>query len=80
MQRITRYALLLRQILHYTPKSHRDYDSSMIALQMSEETLEQINCAIKLRQSIVNVDRITKMVDLTIPSEVSLETNGFLFC
>lgn len=71
MQRITRYALLLRQILHYTPKTHRHYDPSMIALQMSEELLEQINHAIKLRQSILNVERIIKMVDLEIPSEVS---------
>ena len=70
MQRITRYALLLRQILHYTPKLHREYDSSMIALQMSEEFLDHINNAIKLRQSILNIDRIVKTVDLEIPSEV----------
>lgn len=69
MQRITRYALLLRQILHYTPKPHREYDSSMIALQMSEEFLDHINNAIKLRQSILNIDRIVKTVDLEIPSE-----------
>ena len=70
MQRITRYALLLRQILHYTPEIHHEYDSTSIALQMCEELLDQINTSIKLRQSVLNIERITNMVDLELPNEV----------
>lgn len=72
MQRITRYSLLLRQILHYTAKDHPHYDASLISLQMSEEFLEEVNLAIKLKQSISNINRIIKTVDLDIPSEVML--------
>ena len=71
MQRITRYALLLRQILHYTSKTHHQYDSYVIALQLAEEFLDEINGAIKSRQSIGNIERIIKLVDLSIPSEVN---------
>ncbi|KAJ3337239.1 Intersectin 1 (SH3 domain protein), partial [Kappamyces sp. JEL0680] len=72
MQRITRYSLLLRQILHYTAKTHPEYDATLIALQLSEEFLDQINNAIKEAQSIVNIERISKLVDLEIPSELDL--------
>jgi hypothetical protein len=71
MQRITRYSLLLRQILHYTTKEHPHYDACLISLQMSEEFLDEVNWAIKLKQSKSNINRITKTVDLDIPTEVS---------
>ena len=70
MQRVTRYALLLRQILHYTPEIHPEYDSTVIASQLSEELLDQINNSMKVRQSALNINRIIGTVDLQLPHEV----------
>ncbi len=67
MQRITRYSLLLRQILHFTPKKHPDHDATLIALQLSDEYLEQLNSAIKERQSRIKIQEITEILDLNIP-------------
>jgi Mn-dependent DtxR family transcriptional regulator len=71
MQRITRYSLLLRQVLHFTPKEHPHHDATLISLQLSDEFLDQVNNAIKERDSVQKITEITKQVDLEIPSEVS---------
>jgi hypothetical protein len=72
MQRITRYSLLMRQILHYTPKDHPHHDATLIALQLSDEFLEKVNKAIKVQQSVRKIVEITKTTDLHIPNENSV--------
>jgi hypothetical protein len=69
MQRITRYSLLLRQILHFTPKDHPHHDATLIALQLSDEFLDHVNTAIKEKQSKIKIAQITSQLDLEIPSE-----------
>ena len=70
MQRITRYSLLLRQILHYTPKDHPHHDATLISLQLSDEFLDQVNAAIREKQSMVKIRQIAQSIDLEIPQEV----------
>jgi hypothetical protein len=70
MQRATRYPLLFRQILHYTSKDHLEYDATLIALQLSEEFLDQVNNSIKETQTVSNIKRIVNTVDLDVPNEV----------
>ena len=69
MQRITRYALLLRQILHYTPKGHSDHDSILIALQLSNELLEKINSSTREQESVAKIDQIMRQLDCQVPDE-----------
>ena len=71
MQRITRYSLLFRQILHFTPKDHPHHDATLISLQLSDEFLDQVNTGIKERESRLKIAFITQQVDLEIPSEVN---------
>lgn len=66
MQRITRYSLLLRQILHYTPKSHSDHETTLIALQMSDEFLEKVNRDTLRQQSQLKIQQIVRSVDLEV--------------
>ncbi|KAJ1342866.1 hypothetical protein BSLG_002525 [Batrachochytrium salamandrivorans] len=77
MQRITRYSLLLRQMLHHTPKEHREHECTLIALQMSDELLEKLNAATKERQTQAKISELARTVDLSIPEEASLEW-GFM--
>ncbi|ORY14856.1 Dbl homology domain-containing protein [Neocallimastix californiae] len=74
MQRITRYALLLKQILHYTSTSHRDHNDVLQALRAMEERVERINVTTtefeyqeKVNSILRNVDFHKKKVDLTSP-------------
>jgi hypothetical protein len=70
MQRITRYSLLFRQILHYTSKENPHYDAALIALQLSEELVEKINGSIKEKQSERKMEELKAKIDLEIPDEV----------
>jgi hypothetical protein len=70
MQRITRYALLLRRILHYTLPTHPHYNSCLLALQASENFLESLNESVKIGESELKIQQIQKLVDLKIPGSV----------
>ncbi|KAI9015102.1 hypothetical protein BC832DRAFT_589560 [Gaertneriomyces semiglobifer] len=69
MQRITRYSLLLKQILHHTPKTHRDHDSVVRALALAEKAAEQVNAAARERESREKLEEVEREVDLTWPPE-----------
>ncbi|KAI8903624.1 hypothetical protein EDD86DRAFT_214877 [Gorgonomyces haynaldii] len=69
MQRITRYSLLLRQLLHYTPKQHPDHDSTLIALQMSDEFLENLNRTTMEQESVIKIKEIQQQIDLRVPNQ-----------
>jgi len=75
MQRITRYALLLKQILHYTNTNHRDHNDILQALRAMEERVEKINETTtefenqeKINTILKNVDFHKKKIDLRSPS------------
>ncbi|KXS10786.1 Dbl homology domain-containing protein [Gonapodya prolifera JEL478] len=63
MQRLTRYPLLLRKVIHYTPKSHPDHDSLLIALNLAEKALEDVNERAKEVDNRQKMDEISNLVD-----------------
>ncbi|KAJ1555279.1 Intersectin-2, partial [Nowakowskiella sp. JEL0078] len=64
MQRITRYSLLLKQILHYTPKSHPDYSDVIKTIQLAEKSAEKVNLAAKDRDNENKLETIANIIDL----------------
>ncbi|KAJ3030647.1 hypothetical protein HDV00_008758 [Rhizophlyctis rosea] len=64
MQRITRYTLLLRQILHHTPKTHPDHDDVMRALSVSEEAAERVNVAAREQESREKIAAVRGGLDM----------------
>ncbi|OAJ42474.1 hypothetical protein BDEG_25924 [Batrachochytrium dendrobatidis JEL423] len=69
MQRVTRYSLLLRQMLHHTPIDHREHEPTLIALQMNDELLEKLNTATKERHTLAKIRELSRTVDLSIPED-----------
>lgn len=63
MQRITRYPLLIKQVLHYTPKSHPDQKDLLAALAHAEQLLTMVNTAAKVADSEWKMSEISGMVD-----------------
>jgi hypothetical protein len=70
MQRITRYGLLLRQLLHYTSKHHVEHDATLIALQLSSEYLEKLNANTRIQESLIRIETLSKQIDPIFPAEV----------
>ena len=70
MQRITRYSLLFRQILHYTTKNHPHHDATVLALQMCDGFAEKLNSSIREKQSLSKLIELVNLIDLDIPDEV----------
>ena len=58
MQRLARYPLLLRQILHYTPKTHPDHIPVLEALLQSEELLRDANEAVRSSENMEKLQEI----------------------
>lgn len=58
VQRLTRYPLLLRQILHYTPKDHPDHNSITEGLLKSETILRDTNEAVRALENIEKLEEI----------------------
>jgi len=63
MQRITRYTLLLKQILHHTPTDHRDHADVLGALRSIEERVEKINETTRDFENQDKINTIIKLVD-----------------
>ncbi|XP_043841581.1 intersectin-2 isoform X2 [Dromiciops gliroides] len=55
MQRITRYPLLIKNILENTPESHPDHSSLKLALERAEELCSQVNEGVREKE---NSDRL----------------------
>jgi hypothetical protein len=64
MQRITRYPLLIKQILHYTPKPHPDHADLLIALSLTEKVLSEVNTAAKKAENQAKMEEISDLVDV----------------
>ncbi|XP_076444940.1 intersectin-1-like isoform X4 [Babylonia areolata] len=55
MQRITKYPLLIKEILKHTPTDHADYSNLEDALQRAEELCSQVNEGVRQKE---NSDRL----------------------
>lgn len=64
MQRITRYTLVLKQILYHTPIGHRDYNTLVQALELSEGTADLINTAAKKQDSRAKINEIINNTEI----------------
>ncbi|KAJ3106795.1 hypothetical protein HK100_003680, partial [Physocladia obscura] len=63
MQRITRYIILLKQILHYTPPEHQEYESILRAVDMADRVAERVNVAVMAVESRDKLEAIEAQVD-----------------
>lgn len=69
MQRITRYSLLFKQILHYTPKDHFERADILAALEVSEKLAQSVNQATKESESRQKIEDISAIVDLQLKDQ-----------
>ena len=51
MQRITKYPLLIKQILKYTPETHPDYENLKEAFEKAEELCVQVNEGVREKEN-----------------------------
>lgn len=58
VQRLTRYPLLFKQVLHYTPKSHVDLPGTIRALELAEAMLAEIN------ETVRETENKTRLIEL----------------
>jgi hypothetical protein len=65
MQRVTRYPLLINQILHYTDKNHPDQADLIQALNLAELLLKNINQAAKKVENSLKVSILAESIDLS---------------
>lgn len=64
MQRVTRYPLLINQILHYTDKNHPDHADLVRALNMAELLLKNINQAARKVENFLKISMLADSIDL----------------
>ncbi|RKO85386.1 Dbl homology domain-containing protein, partial [Blyttiomyces helicus] len=69
MQRITRYTLLFRQILHYTPVGHPDHEPIQKALERSVRAADKVNAAAKEEESRAKIEEISAVLSLECPED-----------
>lgn len=65
MQRITRYPLLIKQILHYTSKDHPDHSELLAVLKQMEILLTRVNTATKDSANRAQMEELVKMIDMS---------------
>ena len=58
VQRLARYPLLLKQILHYTEKGHWDRPATLQAVLASEELLQSVNESVRRHESTARLQYI----------------------
>ncbi|KAI8372990.1 uncharacterized protein BYT42DRAFT_578797 [Radiomyces spectabilis] len=64
VQRITRYPLLLRQILKWTPKKHPDYSLVKSALREAEKVLEDVNEETRRYENHQKMGELSRILDM----------------
>ncbi|KAF7728302.1 hypothetical protein EC973_006477 [Apophysomyces ossiformis] len=64
MQRITRYPLLLRQILKSTPKKHPDYGLVRSALAGAERVLDDVNEETRRYENRQKMNELSRILDM----------------
>ncbi|ORZ29742.1 hypothetical protein BCR44DRAFT_1447970 [Catenaria anguillulae PL171] len=70
MQRLTRYPLLIKQILHHTPDTHSDHPTLLASLHAAEKVLYEVNEAARDQEDKVKFSEIATKVDLRLGSNV----------
>ncbi|KAI0225781.1 hypothetical protein L0F63_006870 [Massospora cicadina] len=73
VQRITRYPLLLNQILKHTPADHPDHPALNQAVQRAKSLLDEINASAQASEDAQQLREHARAIDLTASSNFQLE-------
>ncbi|KAJ3417124.1 Intersectin 1 (SH3 domain protein) [Chytridiales sp. JEL 0842] len=63
MQRITRYTLILKQVLHYTPMNHPEYEAMLGAVEAADVAAEKVNNAAKEQEGREKLESMASLID-----------------
>uniref|UniRef100_A0A672HQ07 Intersectin 2a n=1 Tax=Salarias fasciatus TaxID=181472 RepID=A0A672HQ07_SALFA len=79
MQRITRYPLLIKNILEHTPDNHADRVALLEALDRAEELCSQVNEGVREKENSDRLEWIQSHVQCEGPIEVNLSLHRSVF-
>ena len=65
MQRLTRYPLLVRQIIRHTPRTHPDYQNLNLALDTLEDIVVRTNEAAKAKDNSIHLKKLQTVFNLS---------------
>jgi hypothetical protein len=74
MQRITRYTLILKQIMHYTPMEHSEYEAILGAMDAADVAAEKVNMAAKEQEGREKLEQMASLIDFE-GSSIELNNN-----
>ncbi|KAJ3099858.1 hypothetical protein HDU96_010540 [Phlyctochytrium bullatum] len=63
MQRVTRYTLIFKQILHYTNQSHPEHAEVMQAFQLADRMATLVNMAAREQESREKIEALAMLID-----------------
>ncbi|KAG0745074.1 hypothetical protein G6F23_004691 [Rhizopus arrhizus] len=78
VQRITRYPLLLRQILNSTPKKHPDYALVKSALSVAQNILEDVNEETRRFENHHKMNELSRIIDMDGAQWLNLPNREFI--
>ncbi|KAI7900770.1 uncharacterized protein BX663DRAFT_516465 [Cokeromyces recurvatus] len=78
VQRITRYPLLLRQILNCTSKKHPDYTLVRSSLSIAQRILEDVNEETRRYESSQKVSELTRIIDMEATGRLNIPGREFV--
>ncbi|KAI8146299.1 hypothetical protein BJV82DRAFT_412188 [Fennellomyces sp. T-0311] len=78
MQRITRYPLLLQNILHATPKKHPDYGVLRSALAKSSHILQNVNEETRRYENSQKMRELSRLLDMGDYGRLDLPSREFV--
>ncbi|CEP12393.1 hypothetical protein [Parasitella parasitica] len=78
VQRITRYPLLLRQILNCTTKKHPDYALVKSALSIAQKVLEDVNEETRRFENIQKMSELSRIIDIEATGRLDIAGREFI--
>ncbi|KAJ3203501.1 Intersectin 1 (SH3 domain protein), partial [Dinochytrium kinnereticum] len=63
MQRVTRYTLIFKQILHYTPQDHPEHGAVVRAAQVADRMATLVNLAAREQESREKIEALVAQMD-----------------
>ncbi|RCH90712.1 hypothetical protein CU097_003149 [Rhizopus azygosporus] len=78
VQRITRYPLLLRQILNSTPKKHPDHALVRSALSVAQRILEDVNEETRRFENNQKMDELARIIDMEGTGRLNIPGREFI--
>ncbi|GAA5798518.1 hypothetical protein EDC94DRAFT_593478 [Helicostylum pulchrum] len=78
VQRITRYPLLLRQILNNTPKKHPDYALVRSGLSIAQKVLEDVNEETRRFENIQKMSELSRILDMESTDRLNIPGREFV--